>query len=482
MRLSLLLAYLVLAGAAIYAHAMWRDETQAWLIARDSPSASALLHTLRYEGHPALWYLVLMPLTHLSRNPVTMQALNLVFAGAAVALVLWRAPLSRIERALFPFGYFTLYEYGVKSRSYALGFLLLMLLCVTWPRRRKYPVLMAFVLALLANVHLLLLVLSISAACALALDPRSGMGPYAEQPRAGWRANLLAAGVLLAGWMMAALTIRPPPDTGFSPNWYFSISTDRIHKTLDVFGALLTPYSSFLAIFSSILILLMIALRWKAAPQAALFYLLSAGGMLTLFYVKLPDEIWLHGTLFMAFVVTIWLSRTEAIPSVTGAAHKQLIPTFIVWIVLALQALYGLQAVRADMLHPLSNGRAVARYIRDHGWANEPIIGFPDKVMSPIAGYLGVDRMYYGNAQRWGSFTFWDQRRREPVDTNKFLQNAAALGPRETLIVSVLSPIDPQALSHYGFDRVSRFIGARTPDENYDLYRRDAGVRTLPAH
>ena len=42
------------------AHELWRDETQAWAVARDSGSLFQLLATgIRYEGHPPLWYCLL---------------------------------------------------------------------------------------------------------------------------------------------------------------------------------------------------------------------------------------------------------------------------------------------------------------------------------------------------------------------------------------------------------------------------------------
>lgn len=71
--LTLLALYALAIGFALYWHATWRDEMQAWLIVRDSADLPALFHNLRYEGHPALWYLLLMPLTRLSRDPALMQ-------------------------------------------------------------------------------------------------------------------------------------------------------------------------------------------------------------------------------------------------------------------------------------------------------------------------------------------------------------------------------------------------------------------------
>jgi hypothetical protein len=62
-RLPLLIAaaFLVVGGFVMAHHELWRDEVQAWLLARDSSSAIDLLSRQRNEGHPALWQLLLMP-------------------------------------------------------------------------------------------------------------------------------------------------------------------------------------------------------------------------------------------------------------------------------------------------------------------------------------------------------------------------------------------------------------------------------------
>ena len=55
-------------------HTFWRDEVQAWQIAIHSESIPSLFHTLRYEGHPALWYLLLRAFGVLSDSPGMMLA------------------------------------------------------------------------------------------------------------------------------------------------------------------------------------------------------------------------------------------------------------------------------------------------------------------------------------------------------------------------------------------------------------------------
>src|SRR5689334_1095494 len=59
----------------LLSHGMWRDELQAWLIARDSASVGDLFFNLRYEGHPGLWHILLWLLSRLTTNPLAMAIL-----------------------------------------------------------------------------------------------------------------------------------------------------------------------------------------------------------------------------------------------------------------------------------------------------------------------------------------------------------------------------------------------------------------------
>src|SRR5437660_396106 len=75
----LLTTLFLLAGfLGILNHEMWRDELQSWLIARDSRTVGELLQNMRYEGHPAFWYVCLFAITRFTHDPLAMQVFHLV--------------------------------------------------------------------------------------------------------------------------------------------------------------------------------------------------------------------------------------------------------------------------------------------------------------------------------------------------------------------------------------------------------------------
>ena len=52
--------YLFFTLLLVFFHEPWEDELQAWCIAREL-SIPEIFHQMRYEGHFALWYLLLKP-------------------------------------------------------------------------------------------------------------------------------------------------------------------------------------------------------------------------------------------------------------------------------------------------------------------------------------------------------------------------------------------------------------------------------------
>ncbi|MBW3093678.1 hypothetical protein KIH79_12280 [Bifidobacterium sp. 82T10] len=135
-------------------HEPWRDESQAWLIARDATPWRIVSDLTSQEGHPALWFFVLMPFAKLGVGYWSMEMLSVVITVlAAVLLIAVKAPT--IWKIVVLFTPLFWYWPSVVSRSYCLIALFAMLAAVLYPRRNRHPWAYALVAALLFQTHAL---------------------------------------------------------------------------------------------------------------------------------------------------------------------------------------------------------------------------------------------------------------------------------------------------------------------------------------
>lgn len=103
-------------------HELWKDEWQAWFVAKDK-SISEIFSFLYYEGHPALWYLYLKMFTLFSSlvSPewiIEFAHWLTVAAGLYILFLKLRLPV--VLGILGALSYFMFFEYGVVNRGYFL--------------------------------------------------------------------------------------------------------------------------------------------------------------------------------------------------------------------------------------------------------------------------------------------------------------------------------------------------------------------------
>ena len=124
----------------MYYHEPWFDEAQAWLIARDATILEILSSITHYEGHPPIWFFILMPFAK-SGIPfeIGIKAVNFTLVTLAMGIFIFKAPFHRFIRCTIPFTYFFFYQYGVISRNYSLLMLGFVLSALMYKDRNEKP-------------------------------------------------------------------------------------------------------------------------------------------------------------------------------------------------------------------------------------------------------------------------------------------------------------------------------------------------------
>lgn len=480
-------------------HELWRDEVQAWLLARESTSALDLLSRQKYEGHPALWQLLLLPLTRIFGTPVAMQALHLLIATTTVYLFVRWSPFTRLQKILFSFGYFPFYEYAIISRSYGLSLLLLTVFCCLYPRRHRHFIPIAFTLVLLCHTHALSLIMVLVLFAALCLER---LIPQAspDQPRCAPVPFYAGCALIGLGIVTAVIQIRPPADTGIAVGWQFGFSYDALRGAAKALVGAYVPIprvglnywnnpagvenQHFLLNLPCYLVATTYVLFVLAGLRRNLpvFLVFASGtaGLLAFYYAKYPGSTRHHGFLFACLIVSAWMHRsgsaaTESRPDAIGGTR---------WaraFSLSLTLLFGVHVAAAGIAaglecrYPFSAARTVTDYLHHHGHDESLLVGHIDYTSSALLGTSAQRQIYYPQSRRWGSYIIWNRARlTEPTD-QEMIDEARAL-PRRTgqhVLLVLDRRLDDRVVQKNRISTLGHFTGAVVYDENFHLYQLD---------
>ena len=503
--LGLTCLFLIIGAFTASHHEMWRDEIQAWLLARDSTSVFNLFANLKYEGHPGLWHLCLIPLSRITHSPVIMQMFHLLITGATVYLFVQHAPFNWFQKLLFCFGYFVLYEYAIIARNYALGMLLITVFCVLFRERYKRFISVGCVLFLLAHtsVHALIVTIAIgfTLCCEYVFGGRFSKALNQEiRAVADKRPLWIGFALIGIGITTAMLQLNPPPDTGFAVAWRFNYDVQMVKDIIKlIFGAylpiprpvsgfwgsnLLITYPLFQAIQIPIcyFLILFSVLLFLNRPTTLLIYLISKFGLLTFFYVKYHGGIRHHGFLFLTFLMCCWIYRDS--PKINFGKTEQevsdsvveqvlnVVGKVILTLLLICHAIGGIIATRMECRHVFSYGKLTAEYIKSQGMKDHLMVGQNDFAAITVVGYLQKPEIYYPRGHRFGSFIKWDKARRHNVPNERVIEEARKLNREHSQAVLIIlnSALGAKLCEQHNLSFLAEFTGSVVGNADYYLY------------
>lgn len=146
----LFLIYLLFNGILLMRHELWRDEANVWLMAKEL-SPAQLFAEIRYQGHPCLWYLIVMPFAKAGLPFETIGVISYCIMAITAGIYLFKAPLYGPVKALSLFSPVFSYFYTDIARNYCLVALILILLAWYYPKRNEKAVAYGILLGLLVQ-------------------------------------------------------------------------------------------------------------------------------------------------------------------------------------------------------------------------------------------------------------------------------------------------------------------------------------------
>ena len=386
---AVLILYVLLTGFVTVRHEPWRDEADAWLVARDSSLVEMIPAWTSNAGTPALWYLALKPLVKLGLPYSAENGLNLIFCWGAVGLVLFLAPLTLVTRILVASSYFFAFEYAVVARSYALSILLLFVACSAFHKR---PLLSAVAVALAANTNVHGALIAAAFLIATLVGARVS-GSAAEGTPRRRPVIIIAIGLLLAALQLAFPTGGSPHPIGDA------LHPEAIPRALG--QAFFTGLPGVLpAILGSGLILLLVA-ALRTRPDALVVLAVATIALLALFALVNFGGLRHSGLLLATSLAAIWIAGDVPVSIVTRASGLLLNAGLVA------SAVSGGVMARADLRFAFSGSREMAAYIQANNLQHLPIAAHTHYTAEALLPYLPGTKLWYPARQEFGTYMRW---------------------------------------------------------------------------
>jgi hypothetical protein len=474
---------------------MWRDEIQAWLLARDSNSVPNLFANLKYEGHPGLWHLLLMPLTRVSHSPTTMQALHLLVATSTIYVFARYSPFTTVQKLLFSFGYFPFYEYSIISRNYGLGVLLIFVFCSLFEKRYTNFLTISLVLLLLSHTSVFALIITMVLFFGLLIDCFYFKQRYKvlESPN---NSKIYGGFLIIAlGILTAVLQLIPPADTGFAIGWNLKLNIAALKTALitltDAYLPIPYPdlhfwntrawmansYLKYLALLSVCSFVVCSMISFVRKPFVFFIFVGCMFGLLVFFHVKINAGMRHTGFLFITFILSVWLYRCYAQTNwsvLPFVQKREVLFSHGLTLILLLHVSASFVAASIDYRYPFSMAKSVAEFINERGLNNWRIVGYPDNTTSAVLGYLGISEIYYPQGDRFGSYVRWDQNWNREIAEKEVVDKARELkarqladGKSEGVLLIVSEPLGKDSTQAGKLQEIGQFTGAICGEDFY---------------
>ncbi len=149
---ALLVLFAAVTLVALFHHEPWRDELQAWIIARDL-DVPGIIYQMRYEGHFALWSLLLHPFAANGASLLWLGLVSWTLTVAAAGVFLFRSPFALYAKVAFLCSFPMIYYFPVVSRCYALVPPILFGMAALYPSLPRHKWVYCFLMGLLAHTH-----------------------------------------------------------------------------------------------------------------------------------------------------------------------------------------------------------------------------------------------------------------------------------------------------------------------------------------
>lgn len=387
-------------------HEPWRDEAQLWIYARDG-SIGDLLEDLRFEAHPILWYVVLMPFAKAGLGFGWMQGIHFLVALAVAGLILFSAPLPRWLKISALFSYYLFWQYSVESRPYALGILLLFYLARHYPVRFVQPWRYGLAIALMVNTNVHMYPIG---ACLIAFYIlESLLGGHRTRNVVG-AIVVMCSGMLVSMYHVGMLGGLSSTTHELVPSW------NEVGKSLvGAFFVGIGPHN--MLIIPAIFFFMLMLLPLLGKPVPLLCVLGQIAGCMAIFYVK-GGGVRHYGLIPITLLWGYWIATYykdhaksfQWIPFFPSYENRWAISCGILCMTFILSMPNGWLMHRLDRAYDYSGTKKMAEFLYQNKLDQLPIAAHRYIILSALSMHMPGKEFWHAGINEFGTYVIQDRR------------------------------------------------------------------------
>ena len=437
----ILITYILITGiVTIIFHENWRDEAQAWLIARDL-DFFGILNQMGYEGHPPLWHIILMPFAKLGLPYITANIINLCIMWVTAYIIIKKAPFKTSTIALILFSVAFLYFYPTIARSYCLIPLAISLIAIYYPIRNENKIKYTLSILFLAYTHMLMLGLVGILYLFFFLEQIFYTKKDSKDIKKIIIAFIIAAGGL--GCLALILFGTIDKNSEVTVSILLSLRAHSFADVLKIAGMYMTwiirtilgietaifgeiGHTSGFVITSAFAGCFLLYYIFKKNPKHAITLIMSCLWQVVIYIFIYKD---ISGqkanTMFLIFLLIAWLlavdkenKNSEKLESIKKKAST------ICIFALVLSCIFSVTCIQREIKHYYSDAKQIAQFIESNIEKDAIITGNNGPTMSSIIAYNNNFKFWSASAKDYFTYMIWDKEHNDKLSIKELVKRA----------------------------------------------------------
>lgn len=442
----------------VFRHVMWRDEWQPLVWTRYTANWSEFYETIRYMMCVGFWTFCWL-IEQLGLGDWFFKLVHVAITAAGMYVLCRYAPFTRLQKVLFVFGYYPLYEYGTILRNYSTVMTLCLACTAILASRSLRPLAFGATTALLsqASTFGIFWTLVLGTTYLFELRRRGALClDFFRQPRTLAGVGLAmaslafaAAYISLPDWALEAMLGRPPrADSHWVRLWESLPFAARGWIPVPLFGMrdsqFLDPWPWLLILLGLAMAVVIVATLSESPTGLTLFGLGTL--MFGAFFCNSPwPAMRYQGNWFLLLILASWVA--ESLPGEGWCLfgrnrvaawlreHRSPMLTGLLVVHVVVAALF----IAQEQVVPFSGSLEAVNLIRRNEPPDVLVIGDPDYPMESIAGYLGRP-VYIASRRELGAFVKIERGRRgaplSPEELSAVISERLAAEKRDVVLVT----------------------------------------------